>query len=282
MGINDLKRGVAKIDRPEVSRGHSDAHRVRQLVPPGNWAATDPFLLLMEDWFPVGVFDRHPHRGIETVTYVIEGSIEHYDNHGNKGVIGAGDALWLTAGRGLIHNEVPGGGKPVHTLQLWINLPRAHKLVQAGYQELRAAEVPSREEPGADIRVFSGQSGPAKAATRNYAPVTMIEICLQPHAEFEQDIPAGFNAFAVVLEGTGKVGTTSTEVSAGDVAWLSASEDTSTVGLSGGEEGPRLILFAGQPLGEPVAARGPFVMNTAEELNAGFAEFRAQGDRFGL
>src|SRR3954469_15815473 len=75
MGINDLKRGVAKIDRPEVSRGHSDAHRVRQLVPPGNWAATDPFLLLMEDWFPVGVFDRHPHRGIETVTYVLDTSM---------------------------------------------------------------------------------------------------------------------------------------------------------------------------------------------------------------
>ena len=122
-------RDVARIDRPTVARGMTDTHRVRPLVPPGDWAATDPFLLLMEDWFPEGVFDRHPHRGIETVTYVLDGTIEHYDNHGHSGTIGAGDVQWLTAGRGLIHNEKPAAGQTVHLLQLWVNLPQADKLV---------------------------------------------------------------------------------------------------------------------------------------------------------
>ena len=88
-----------------------DTHRVRPLITPGDWVASDPFLLMMEDWFPVGVFDRHPHRGIETVTYVLEGVIEHYDNHGNQGTAGPGDVMWLTTGRGVIHNEQQQGVK---------------------------------------------------------------------------------------------------------------------------------------------------------------------------
>src|SRR5215207_1437866 len=168
-------RDVARVDRPEIRRGMNDSHRVRPLVEPGEWAWTDPFLLLMEDWFPEGVFDKHPHRGIETVTLVLDGIIEHYDNHGNKGTLHPGDALWLTAGRGLIHNEKPAPGQTVHLLQLWINLPRANKRVPAHYQELRAAELPVRREGGAEIRVFSGTSGTATAPTRNLTPVTMVE-----------------------------------------------------------------------------------------------------------
>ena len=181
MTIPLAQRDMARVDSPDIGRGMSDAHRVRLLVPPSDWAATDPFLLLMEDWFPAGVFDRHPHRGIETVTYVINGTIEHYDNHGHEGTIGPGDALWLTAGRGLIHNEQPGGGKQVHLLQLWVNPPRADKLVPARYQELHAA-LPVRREPGVEVRVFSGTSGSATAPTRNYAPVTMVEVRLEPQA----------------------------------------------------------------------------------------------------
>ncbi|MBM3507874.1 MAG: pirin family protein [Alphaproteobacteria bacterium] len=98
-------------------------HRVRPLLEFGAWADNDPFLGLMEDWFPRGVFDRHPHRGIETVTYVLEGELEHYDNHGNAGIIRPGDAQWVTAGRGVIHNEIPAEGVTVHSLQLWVNLP---------------------------------------------------------------------------------------------------------------------------------------------------------------
>ncbi|HEV2641817.1 MAG TPA: pirin-like C-terminal cupin domain-containing protein, partial [Candidatus Elarobacter sp.] len=112
--------------------------------------------------------------------------------------------------------------------------------------------------------------------------VTMVEIRLQPGATVEQDLPAGYNGFVVVIEGSGMIGSSSVSVAAGQVAWLTPSEDASVVSLTGGEKGLRAILFAGRPLREPVAARGPFVMNTDAELSAGFAEFRAQGERFGL
>jgi hypothetical protein len=276
------RRDVARIESPQVTRGMKDSHWVRPLAPPGDFAASDPFLLLMEDWFPLGVFDRHPHRGIETVTYVIDGTIDHYDNHGNTGLIRSGDALWLTAGRGLVHNEQPANGEPVHSLQLWVNLPKADKLAPAHFQELLAAALPVRQEPGAEIRVFSGASGSAKAATRNYAPVTMVEVRLQPHARIEQELPADFNAFVVVLEGGGTLGSSAASVHSGQVAWLTRSDEPSEVTIAAGDEGMRAILFAGRPLREPVAARGPFVMNTKEELDVGFAEFRAQGERFGL
>jgi quercetin 2,3-dioxygenase len=282
MSTSRVQRDIARIEHPAIGRGMADAHRVRPLIPPGDWAGSDPFLLLMEDWFPDGVFDRHPHRGIETVTYVIDGAIEHYDNHGNMGRINAGDALWLTAGRGLIHNEQPADGQTVHILQLWVNLPRADKLVPARFQELRAATLPVHHEPGAEMRVFSGASAGVTAPTPNYAPVTMVEIRLQPGARIEQDLPADDNGFVVVLEGGGAIGSSAAGVGAGEVAWLTHSVDASTVAFASGDQGLRALLFAGKPLREPIAARGPFVMNTDAELRAGFAEFRAQGERFGL
>lgn len=282
MAERGVQREVARIDSPSIGRGLSELHRVRPLIPPGDWAFTDPFLLLMEDWFPEGVFDRHPHRGIETVTYVIEGGIEHYDNHGHEGTIAEGDAQWLTAGRGLIHNEYPRDGGVAHTLQLWVNLPAKDKLVQARHQNLQAASLPKRWEPGAEITVFSGSSGSVKAFTTNHAPVTMVQIDLDANISVEQDLPAGYNGFVVVLEGDGKIGTASTAVKAGELAWLTGSDEASSVRVCGGDRGTKALLIAGLPLREPVAARGPFVMNTEDELQEGFSEYRTQGGQFGL
>ena len=276
------QRDVARVDSPQVGRGMTDEHLVRPLVPPDDFAASDPFLLLMEDTFPLGVFDRHPHQGIETVTYVIDGAVEHFDNHGNTGLFGAGDALWLTSGRGIVHNEQPARGEPVHLLQLWVNLPAASKRLPANFQELRAADLPVRREPGAEIRVFSGSSGTVTAPTTNHAAVTMVEARLEPGASIEQDLPADYTAFVVVLEGSGSIGMSRTKVTASEVAWLTKGDDQSAVRLTGGAEGLRAILFAGRPIGEPIAARGPFVLNTDAELDAGFREYRRSGERFGL
>lgn len=276
-----VRRDIARIDHPEIQVGMSAIHRLRPLVPPGDWTGSDPFLLLVEDWFPAAVFDRHPHRGIETVTYVIEGAIEHYDNHGNKGRLNPGDVQWLTAGRGLIHNELPADGRTAHILQLWVNLPGADKLVPARHQHLHAGTVPVRREHGAEVRVFSGSSADVTSPTQNYAKVTMVEIRLQPGVRIEQDLPADYNGFVVMVDGSGAIGVSGTETGKGDVSWLTPSAAPSTVTLIGGDRGLRALLFAGAPLREPVAARGPFVMNTDAELAAGFAEFRAQGERFG-
>jgi redox-sensitive bicupin YhaK (pirin superfamily) len=276
------QRDVERIVSPGIQRGLTDAHRVRPLVPPTDFARTDPFLLLVEDWFPRGVFDRHPHRGIETVTYVLEGAVDHYDNHGNEGVIPSGDVLWLTAGRGLIHNEQPANGEPVHLLQLWINLPASDKLVPARFQELRASEMPVRRGPGLEMRVFSGASGSAIAPTANYTPTLLVEAKLDAGALAEQALCAGFNAFVIVLEGDGAIGASLVSVKTGDVVWLTRSDVDSAVTMRAGGTGLRTLLVAGQPLNEPVVARGPFVMNTTEQIQAAYDDIRRYGERFGL
>ncbi|MFX4086901.1 pirin family protein [Sphingobium yanoikuyae] len=275
------QREVSRVDTPSIQPGLSPAHKVRPLVESNDQIATDPFLLLMEDWFPIGVFDRHPHRGIETVTYIIEGAVDHYDNHGNSGQIAAGEALWLTAGRGLVHNEVPANDKPAHLLQLWVNLPAKSKMAPARFQEIHASTLPVRREDGVEVRVFSGSSGSAVSPTSNHAPVTMVEILLQPSATFRQELPAGYNGFVVVLEGDGKIGASQTPVAAGQVAWLTRCAEESNVSFAGGDRPMRAILFAGLPIGEPIVARGPFVMNTVDEIDAAYAEYRRVGQGFG-
>jgi quercetin 2,3-dioxygenase len=279
-----FKRAVRNIDHPEEQQGMTPQHRVRPLLPAamrGDWAATDPFLALMEDWFPRGVFGKHPHRGIETVTYVLEGRIDHYDNLGHKGAILPGDAQWMTAGRGLIHNEIPAEGETVHSLQLWVNLPASEKMTAPRYQDLLGDGVPVRREPGAEIKVFSGASGGVTAPTRNFVPVTLVEFRLEPGAAVRQDMPADYNAFIVVLEGDGAIGEEHREVVAGDVAWLTRREDASLSEtlVTASEKPLRALLYAGRPLREPVVARGPFVMNTEAEIEQAYADYRA--GRFG-
>jgi len=277
-------RSVLRIDRPQVQQGMTPEHRVRPLMPAamrGDFAAIDPFMALMEDWFPRGVFGKHPHRGIETVTYVLEGRIDHYDNQGHEGVIRPGDVQWMTAGRGLIHNEVPAEGVVVHSLQLWVNLPAADKMTAPRYQDLAGDAVPVRREPGAQVRVFSGSSGGVTAPTANFAPVTMVEFRLEPGAWVRQDLPADYNAVVVVLEGVGALGKEGAPVKAGDVAWLTRAEDASPseASIQAGDKPLRALIYAGRPLREPVVAGGPFVMNTEAQIAEAYADYRA--GRFG-
>ena len=276
MNATTLQRRVARIDRPTVQMGMTPDHRVRPLISSDAPRATDPFLLLMEDWFPRGVFDRHPHRGMETVTYVISGRLDHYDNYGNKGSIFPGNVQWMTAGRGIIHSEQPPDGAQVHSLQLWVNLPAADKMVEPRTQNLVAADLPLRRQQGAEIRVFSGKSESAISPTRNYRPVTMLEVRLEAGARIRQELPADYNAFLVVLEGDGLIGADQSGVHAGDVVWLTRTDDggLSEVNITGGGAALRVLLFAGLPLHEPVVARGPFVMNTEEQIRQASIDYR--------
>jgi redox-sensitive bicupin YhaK (pirin superfamily) len=281
MSITILQRRVARIDRPKIQTGMTPEHRVRPLIPSGDPKATDPFLLLMEDWFPRGVFDRHPHRGMETVTYVIDGRLDHYDNYGNQGSLVPGNVQWMTAGRGVIHNEQPPDGVTVHSLQLWVNLPAADKMVEPRTQNLAAADLPLRREQGAEIRVFSGKSGDAIAPTKNFSPITMLEVRLEAGARIRQELPADYNAFLVVLEGDGLVGGQwlggdDSPVHAGDVVWLTRTDEVglSEVNIAGGTASLRVLLYAGRPLREPVVARGPFVMNTEEQIRQAYIDYR--------
>ena len=247
----------------------------------GDWAAVDPFLALMEDWFPKGIFGKHPHRGIETMTYVMEGRLDHSDNQGHAGRMGAGDAQWMTAGRGIVHAEEPAEDDVVHSFQLWINLPAADKMVPPRYQDLRGAEMPVRREKGAELRVFAGTSGGVTAPTENYTPVTMIDMRLDPEASVKQELPADYNTFVVVISGGGTLGAEGRPIRSGDIAWLTRGSDDapSEVEISAGSDGLRALLIGGRPLKEPVAARGPFVMNTDAEIAQAYADYRA--GRFG-
>ena len=269
-------REVALIANPEFEVGRSAGHRSRLLIDGGDPAFTDPFLLMAEDWVRRDALSRHPHRGIETITLVLDGALEHFDSAGNTGVIYAGDAQWMTAGRGVIHNENPLPGTTTHALQLWVNLPASEKMAAPRYQNLRGADLPRRREPGVEIRLLSGRSGGVSSPTLNHVPVAAIDARMDDDARFEHELEAGANAFLLVLEGSAIVGRQERPVASGELAWLTRSDEApSLVTIKAGGGATHLLLFAGRPLREPVVFGGPFVMNTQEQIEEAFADFRA-------
>ncbi|MCL6454703.1 MAG: pirin family protein [Alicyclobacillus sp.] len=294
-----VRRSIQRVWTVERQQ-QGPGHQVGLVLEPGRWAEYDPFLLLAEDWFEQGTFDVHPHRGQETVTYVIDGVLNHYDSKAGEGQLGPGDVQWMTAGRGVVHKEDPAPGVRVHSLQLWVNLPRASKFTEPRYQNLRGADMPVRREPGAEIRVFSGSSGGVQAPTKNHVPVTMVEINLQAGATVLQDLPGDFNGFVYVLAGRGRFGVHQVEAEAGQALLLGPGMETEPSATaephlrieSGNDDVAhaesvievtaltplRALLYAGRPLHEPVVQYGPFVMNTRAEILQAFEDY--QNGRF--
>jgi redox-sensitive bicupin YhaK (pirin superfamily) len=266
-----MERSVRRIAETTVHPGMNPQHRVRMVLEPGNWKEYDPFLMLAEDWFVPGTFGAHPHRGFETVTFVLEGEIEHRDNKGGHGVLQVGDAQWMTAGRGVVHSE-EAGRDGAHSLQLWLNLPRTLKMTEPRYQDLRGTEMPVRQVDGARLRVFSGTSGDVAGPAQNHVPVTMVEMRIDAGATARQELPPTYNAFLYVIEGSGRFGKERTPAQAGQVVWFNAEPGEVVV-----EAGTAMhaILYAGEPVREPVASRGPFVMNTMGEVMQAYADFQS-------
>lgn len=253
---------------------NTPVHRAGLALAPGNWGKFDPFLLMAEDLMKKGAFEHHPHRGIETVTYMIDGQLNHSDNHGGKGVLTKGETQWLTAGKGLLHlEEAPADGF-AHLLQLWVNLPADSKMVDYRYQDIVTGNTPVRTEEGTIIRVFSGNSKNVASPTKNYVPVTMVEITMKAGFEVAQDLPADYNGFVFILEGSGTFGEKKISGEAKDTLWLTQVKDKPSEITIHATTDLKLLVIAGKPLKEPVAARGPFVMNTEEEVNKAFKDFR--------
>lgn len=268
------QRGIARITTPTTL--HHDAIRVgRAAIMPGDWQQHDPFLSMMDDNFGKGAFGPHPHRGFETLTYVLDGELRHEDNKGGAGTLGVGDAQWMTAGRGVIHNESPAADGPVHVLQLWINLPAKDKLVESRYQDLRGALMPVHREPGVEVRVFSGRSGDAVGPALNYTPVTMLDIRMQPGSRFQQTLDGGDNSFIHVISGSGRFSADEVRVDADHTIWLTQSDagSDSAITIEADSE-LHLLLMSGPPLNEPVVAHGPFVMNSREQIVQAFADYQ--------
>lgn len=221
----------------------------------------------------------HPHRGFETVTYMIDGTFLHQDSHGGGGVIQNGATQWMTAGRGILHIETPPEdlvvrGGLFHGIQLWVNLPSYSKMIEPAYQNLEAEHVTllSSDDGGALIRLIAGDLGGHKGPGSTRTPIVMVHASLAPGAQMTLPWNANYNALAYVLAGTGSVGLDGAPVKTGQLAVF---VDGDSITLRGGvNETLEVLLLGGEPIGEPVAAYGPFVMNTKAELQQAFEDFQ--------
>jgi redox-sensitive bicupin YhaK (pirin superfamily) len=241
----------------------------------------DPFLLLdefgtdkAEDY--IAGFPDHPHRGFETVTYMLDGRMRHKDNHGHEGVLEPGAVQWMTAGRGIVHSEMPEQREGrMRGFQLWMNLPAKDKMAPPNYQEFDGATLPVVQRPGVQVKVIAGTldgaTGPVKQPATD---PTYMDIRLDAGVDFALPVPPGHSAFVYVYEGGLTVGV-SREAATIHAQELAVLGDGIEVRLQGRAPQTRAILVAGRPLREPVARYGPFVMNTREELHQAFADYQA-------
>ena len=246
----------------------------------------DPFLMLdefgtdkAEDY--IAGFPDHPHRGFETVTYMLDGRMRHRDNHGNEGVLVPGSVQWMTAGRGLVHSEMPEQQEGrMRGFQLWLNLPAREKMTAPKYQEFGPERIPTaRPAPGVQVKVIAGKVkdvvGPIQQPATD---PTYLDLAIEPKASWSEPLPQDYSAFLYVFEGSVRVGEgeAAKTVAAHELAVLGAGALVRLEGVSAGADGKsaRAILVAGRPLREPVAKYGPFVMNTNAELHQAFIDFQ--------
>ena len=237
--------------------------------------AFDPFLML--DAFDskdprdyVKGFPWHPHRGIETVTYLVSGHIEHMDSLGNKGDIVDGSCQWMTAGSGIMHQEMPLASPRMLGLQLWLNLPRKDKMTPPRYNDIRSENVPEIRENGAIVRVISGTcKGVRGYMEGEHVQMTMLDIALQPGAVFEMPTPEDETLFVYLMAGSGMFGLANRELEEKRGVLFTQGDQ---VGFTAGDKGLHLVACMGRPLKEPIAWGGPIVMNSRQELQQAFDE----------
>ncbi|MBT8494154.1 MAG: pirin family protein [Deltaproteobacteria bacterium] len=239
----------------------------------------DPFLLLDEihsdrpEDYQAG-FPTHPHRGFETVSYLIDGRFEHSDSVGNAGIIGPGDCQWMTAGRGIVHSEMPRQepGKDLWGLQLWINLPAKLKMTEPRYQEIGARSIPELELGDAHARLVAGKLAGRKGPIDGVATSpTLLDVTLPAGAVYRHSLPQGDTSFVYVLAGEVRFGQQGKAVAEGYTGVFNKGAHM----VASAERGGRFLLFSAAPIGEPVARRGPFVMNTEDEIRQAFEDYRS-------
>lgn len=224
----------------------------------------DPYLLLA--WFQPGFrgFEEHPHRGFETVTYMLSGRIVHADSKGNRGALEAGALQWMRAARGILHSELtdPAGG-PISGFQIWVNLPAALKMSEPGYRDVPAAAIPQETLPGVMLRRLAGAGG---AVDGSAVGAAMIDVALAPGATWTAEAPPDLHIGLLVFEG---------EVNGVAAERMAVFGPGDALTLRGGRQGGRALLLWGRPVNEPVAFGGPFVMNTREEVMQAYQDFQA-------
>jgi quercetin 2,3-dioxygenase len=266
---------------------------VRRPFPIQGFSHFDPFLLIDHlgpvNWPPGGPIGApdHPHRGFETVTYVLAGENEHRDSFGNADVLRPGDVQWMTAGGGVIHSEMPTdafkrSGGTQEGFQIWVNLPAVDKMMTPRYQTLRASEIPqvTADEGRVHARVIAGESLGKSARIDTRVPIQMLHFTVKPGGSLVQSVPAEQSGLVYIFRGTATIGSDQRTVADGHAALL-GSGDSVNISVSLDATTPaEILLLSGKPLHEPVARYGPFVMNTREEIEQAFRDY--QSGRFGL
>ncbi len=257
--------------------------RLRRSIAPHPSNRFDPFLLFDHFAFndpvegPIRGFPMHPHRGIETVTYMLAGSVHHRDSLGNAGLIGPGDVQWMTSGSGILHEEMPRRGPDgaIYGFQLWVNLPASLKMSAPRYQEVKADEVPSIEVDGARLRLVAGEiQGRCGPVTQIAANPLYVEINLAAGRSFELPVQEGHTVLAYVFEGAGAFGPEESPQSVAAVKLAVLGDGSVVRAKAGTVSAMRFVLIAGAPIREPIVPYGPFVMNTVEEIQQALVDLR--------
>lgn len=277
-------RKIEKIIEPQMVIEGAGVRLLRSFGP-NRANLFDPFLLFDHFAFndpiegpPVG-FPTHPHRGIETVTYMLDGNVRHRDSLGNMGTIGPGDVQWMTSGSGIMHEEMPQRGPSgvIDGFQLWVNLPASEKMSRPRYQEIIAENIPSAEKNGVNVRVVAGEyEGVRGPVTEIAAQPLYMDVTLNAESGFTLSIPQGHSAVAYVFEGKGYFGLDDD----GQGEFIEALkmlvfEDGDHLSVQTGTDAPvRFMLMSGAPFSEPIVPYGPFVMNTQEEIQQAFEDLR--------
>ncbi|XP_048333913.2 pirin-like protein [Ziziphus jujuba] len=262
-----VKKVLAKLQH------EGDGALVRRGIGRSDLRNLDPFLML-DDFSvsPPAGFPDHPHRGFETVTYMLQGGMTHQDFAGHKGTIRTGDVQWMTAGRGIIHSEMPAGEGAQKGLQLWINLSSKDKMIEPRYQELLSEDISRAEEDGVEVRVIAGESMGVRSPVYTRTPTMYLDFTVQPRRQVHQSIPESWNSFVYIIEGEGVFGTpNSSPVSAHHILVLGPGDGLCAWNKS--SKPLRFVLIAGQPLNEPVVQHGPFVMNTQAEIDRAIEDY---------
>ncbi len=272
-------RGISKIVL-SVEQSEGRGARVRRSIGRPELKNFDPFLLFDEFKSAANTlsgFPDHPHRGFETVTYMLpssEGSFQHEDFCGHKGTIGPGGLQWMTAGRGIVHSEMPYGSGVGHGLQLWVNLHSNEKMCDPAYQELKAEEIPTVNENGITAIVIAGEAFGVESKVTTKTPIHYIHFIMKPHTTLQQNIPENWSAFIYIISGKIKIedNNSTQDIEAHNTVALSAGGDGISVYAS--EQGANFVLVSGKPIGEPVFQHGPFVMNSQIEILQAFDDYR--------
>lgn len=281
-----MKTRIVKDVVTSIHAREGAGFKIRRPFPTRSLSFVDPFLLL-DHMEPVelgpgeakGAPD-HPHRGFETVTYMLEGNFEHKDSAGNHGIIGPGDVQWMTAGAGVVHSEMPDStltekGGRLHGFQIWVNLPARDKMIAPRYQDIPSAKIPvvESEDGLVKVKVIAGESMGAHAVIDTRTPIFFLHFNLKPGAQVIQPVPSGYNALAYVIEGKGLFGDTQTAAKS-DQLVLFGNDGEGIAIKTEKSESLSVLLLGGIPLNEPVARYGPFVMNTQQQIVEAIEDFQ--------